>query len=117
MKPRSGLTHLVAALACLFLTSACITPGLKDGAAIGGVVGAAVGGVAGGGGGALVGAGAGLVVGGVAGTLITDRDAKGPDRDGDGVSDVQDNCPDISNDTQQDANGNGRGDACDNSAP
>ena len=112
MKPRSGLTRLIAAFIWLAASTACVTPGLKDGAALGGVVGATVGGVTGGGGGALIGAGAGILVGGVTGTLITDRDAKGPDRDGDEVSDVQDNCPDTPNDDQQDSNGDGQGDAC-----
>ena len=36
------------------------------------------------------------------------------DSDGDGVADVQDNCPDIANPSQQDSDGDGSGDACDN---
>jgi len=34
------------------------------------------------------------------------------DADGDGVCDAEDNCPDWSNPSQRDANGDGRGDAC-----
>jgi Thrombospondin type 3 repeat len=35
-----------------------------------------------------------------------------PDADGDGVDDGRDNCPAVRNPDQRDANGNGRGDAC-----
>ncbi len=35
------------------------------------------------------------------------------DRDGDGVADAADNCPDDANADQRDSDGNGRGDACD----
>ncbi|MBI4518127.1 MAG: thrombospondin type 3 repeat-containing protein [Deltaproteobacteria bacterium] len=35
------------------------------------------------------------------------------DRDGDGVADSADNCPDVPNMTQQDTDGDGRGDWCD----
>lgn len=35
------------------------------------------------------------------------------DQDGDGVPDVLDNCPTVTNTDQQDRSGNGRGDACD----
>jgi len=38
------------------------------------------------------------------------------DKDGDGVLDAQDNCPDISNANQNDADGDGMGDACDMSS-
>lgn len=36
-----------------------------------------------------------------------------PDRDADGISDVQDNCPDDANASQTDLDGDGLGDACD----
>ncbi|MBW2280224.1 MAG: hypothetical protein JRG76_11285 [Deltaproteobacteria bacterium] len=85
---------------------------MKEGAAIGAVTGAGVGVVVGGGGGAAVGAASGAVVGGFVAPWIADPDARGPDRDGDEVSDKQDNCPDVSNDDQQDVDGDGRGDAC-----
>ncbi len=35
-----------------------------------------------------------------------------PDGDGDGISTVEDNCPDVSNPTQTDSDGDGNGDAC-----
>src|SRR5205809_6791704 len=38
----------------------------------------------------------------------------GPDSDGDGVPDSQDNCPLIPNPDQQDTDGDGIGDVCDN---
>jgi RHS repeat-associated protein len=37
-----------------------------------------------------------------------------PDRDGDGVPDVNDNCPNTPNPGQQDSDNDGRGDVCDN---
>ncbi|SYZ72736.1 exported hypothetical protein [Candidatus Zixiibacteriota bacterium] len=37
-----------------------------------------------------------------------------PDADGDGVPDVADNCPSVSNPLQEDTDGDGVGDACDN---
>ncbi len=41
-------------------------------------------------------------------------DPRGPvDADGDGVPDVSDNCPRVSNPPQVDCDGDGRGDACD----
>jgi hypothetical protein len=38
-----------------------------------------------------------------------------PDMDADGVPDVQDNCPNVPNPDQADANRNGIGDACERS--
>ena len=69
--------------------------------------------IAGGVGGAAVGAVIGGVVGGFVGDRIADPESRGPDRDRDGISDRQDNCPDTPNRTQQDSDGNARGDACD----
>ncbi len=54
-----------------------------------------------------------MFVGALIGTWLADPEAEGPDRDGDKISDAQDNCPDVPNKDQQDADGNGRGDACD----
>lgn len=87
---------------------------MKDGAAAGAVVGAGTGAIVASesGPGALLGAAAGLIVGGTLGALLTDREAHGPDRDADGVADVQDNCPEVPNRDQADRDGDGRGDAC-----
>ena len=41
----------------------------------------------------------------------------GPDRDGDGVPDARDNCPDVFNPSQRDSDGDGHGDACDQDCP
>lgn len=38
----------------------------------------------------------------------------GPDGDGDGVADVEDNCPNVPNEDQRDTDGDGVGDRCDN---
>ncbi len=43
-------------------------------------------------------------------------DASGPDSDGDGWEDSEDNCPNIPNPGQEDCNGDGVGDVCDASA-
>jgi hypothetical protein len=104
------LRLVAAALALGFL--ACATPGQKDGGAAGLVLGAGTGAVVGGGVGAAIGAVGGALIGGTVGRLIADPEARGPDRDGDEVSDQQDNCPDVANDDQQDIDGDGRGDAC-----
>src|SRR6266496_4176457 len=40
--------------------------------------------------------------------------ATGPDTDGDGIPDSQDNCPTVFNPNQQDTDGDGIGDVCDN---
>lgn len=98
-------------LGVVLVTGACATPGVREGLAAGGVLGAAVG--AGGGvGGAALGAAGGAVVGAVVGAAVTDRERFGPDADGDGVADSQDNCPAIPNRDQQDVDGDGRGDPC-----
>jgi hypothetical protein len=39
---------------------------------------------------------------------------KYPDRDGDGIIDLEDNCPDVANPDQIDSDGDDIGDACDN---
>ncbi|MEZ4472804.1 MAG: thrombospondin type 3 repeat-containing protein [bacterium] len=39
--------------------------------------------------------------------------AMGPDRDGDGVPDATDNCPDVANPDQADGDGDHAGDLCD----
>lgn len=105
-----------AALSALVVLLGCATPGLRDGGAIGAGVGAAAGATANGsnrGTGALVGLAAGALAGALIGIWLADPEARGPDSDGDRVADAQDNCPDVSNKDQQDADGNGRGDACD----
>lgn len=43
---------------------------------------------------------------------VTNAVTVAPDRDGDGVPDLRDNCPYVSNSTQADANADGVGDAC-----
>lgn len=99
---------LVAAL----VLGGCAAPGMKEGVAAGAVLGAGAGAIVAGGGGAAIGAGVGAVVGGVVGPLVADPESRGPDSDGDEVSDLQDNCVDVSNDDQQDVDGDGVGDAC-----
>jgi hypothetical protein len=42
-----------------------------------------------------------------------DQQCSPPDSDGDGVTDAIDNCPNVYNPQQLDANGNGTGDCCD----
>ena len=44
---------------------------------------------------------------------VTPRDGLGPDDDGDGVPNVDDNCPSIANPDQHDEDGDKHGDACD----
>ena len=104
-----------AALAAVLLLLGCAKPtGMKDGAAIGAGLGAAVGGVSSSnhGGGAAWGALAGGILGGGIGALIADPESRGPDTDGDGIADSQDNCPEIPNRGQDDSDGDGRGDLC-----
>jgi hypothetical protein len=94
----------------------CSAPGVKDGAVMGGALGGAVGAAANGSGrgdGLLGGAAIGAALGGLVGWWVGDRDARGPDADGDRIRDRQDNCPQQRNSDQQDSDGNGRGDACD----
>jgi hypothetical protein len=47
----------------------------------------------------------------------TPPDPTPPDIDGDGVADVEDNCPEVANADQADVDGDGQGDACDEGAP
>jgi hypothetical protein len=46
-------------------------------------------------------------------TNTTCRNDSPPDRDFDGVPDATDNCPSVSNSSQEDLDGDGIGDACD----
>ncbi len=48
--------------------------------------------------------------------LVDDNPISTPDRDGDGLSDLCDNCPQVANSSQADADHDTRGDACDCSA-
>jgi parallel beta-helix repeat protein len=43
----------------------------------------------------------------------SDQAAVGPDKDGDGVPDTTDNCPTVANPGQEDADGDGQGNVCD----
>ena len=107
------VSRLGGVLAAAVMIGGCAKPtGMKDGAAIGSAIGAAAGAVADGGRGAGLGAAAGLLLGGIMGMVLTDPEARGPDRDADEVSDAQDNCPDVPNKRQEDSDGDGRGDAC-----
>ncbi len=92
-------------------TNACIGP-MKDGFITGAATGAGIGAVVNGGPGAAAGAVIGSVVGASTAYAIGDPESRGPDTDGDRISDQQDNCPDISNKGQSDSNGDGIGDAC-----
>ena len=94
---------------------ACSTPGAKDGGTIGAISGAAVGAL-GGESNPVVAAGVGAILfgtlGALIGIMIADPEGVGPDGDGDGITDVQDNCPRVANPDQQDSDGDGSGDAC-----
>jgi hypothetical protein len=114
-----GRLRLIA-IAAITASLGCGTPGLKDGAVIGGVLGGSVGALGSDddrGDGLTSGAAIGIALGGLIGWLILEADSRGPDSDGDDISDRQDNCPDRANDDQQDVDGNGRGDACDLAPP
>ena len=90
----------------------CAAPGAKEGSLLGALAGAGVGSVVGGASGAVVGGAVGAVAGVFIAPVIADPEARGPDRDSDGISDRQDNCPDVANRDQQDSDGDARGDAC-----
>ncbi len=114
MRVAAGLWPRASGALCGALLAAalgCATPGVKEGAFGGMVVGGAIGG-AGGAGGLAVGSLAGGVAGALVGSAIADRESRGSDSDGDGITDAQDNCPSVWNSDQQDWNGDGRGDAC-----
>ncbi len=106
------IARAAASLALAALLVGCATPGIKEGAVLGTAAGAAVGAAANGSDGALAGGVLGAVIGALLGVWLGDPDARGPDSDGDQVSDVQDNCPHTPNKRQQDSDGDGRGDAC-----
>jgi hypothetical protein len=114
LRARSRGARAVALLGATALL-ACAVPGVKDGGAIGAASGAVIGAASGDSNratAALVGATLGGVFGALIGVMVADPEAGGPDSDGDEISDVQDNCPGVSNKEQQDADGDGRGDAC-----
>lgn len=46
-------------------------------------------------------------------TITLDCNVSGKDKDGDGITDAKDNCPDTPNPNQLDSDGDGLGDACD----
>ena len=87
---------------------------MREGGAAGLFMGAAVGAAASSesGPGALIGAAVGAIVGAFVGNAMADPESRGPDTDGDRISDAQDNCPDAPNPDQQDSDGDGRGDLC-----
>ena len=112
---RSGVVRAIVVLTLALGTAGtagCATPGVKDGGAIGLLLGAVAGAIANGGDGAAVGAAAGTLVGGAVGWALADPEARGPDGDGDGITDAQDNCPAVANRDQEDLDGDGRGDRC-----
>jgi len=51
-----------------------------------------------------------------AGNFVADADPGGADADADGIGDLVDNCPDVDNGDQEDADDDGTGDACDDDA-
>ena len=62
----------------------------------------------------LAGTGGLAVINLVPSILVFDpADGPAPDRDGDGIADSADNCLEVANPDQADANGEGYGDACD----
>ena len=111
---RRERARLAGTLLLCWVLVGCAVAGVRDGAAIGAVLGGATGGASSSNHGA--GTGLGILIGAALGALIgpwiADPEARGPDSDGDGISDLQDNCPGLSNSTQQDSDGDGVGDDC-----
>ncbi len=111
MRLKQGGAIVLALTSC-----SCATAGLKEGAVLGTLAGSLAAVAAGSSDRIANSAALGLVLGAALGTCLTDRAAAGPDDDGDGVANTQDNCPNAPNKDQQDVDGNGVGDACDPAA-
>lgn len=112
---RDAISRIALLLLLLLAGAGCANPGVRDGGAAGAIVGGAAGAAAASNAaaGAAIGGAAGALIGAAIGALVADPAARGPDSDGDRVSDAQDNCPDVPNRDQQDVDGDGRGDRCD----
>ncbi len=114
MKTGRGRVAIARIALIVAVTLSCATAGVKDGGAAGMLVGAAAGGLGSSdsGAGMAIGAVVGALAGALIGYAIADPESRGPDTDSDGISDAQDNCPNVPNRDQQDSDGDGRGDAC-----